>query len=640
MNNKTSLFIVVFIMLVLISSSISPIFADYPDGFDNYSNGTVNPGEWKFNNGSLQPNNFNTNCLTGKVVQTPQYYSFPNVYELIRSSNCYTTSKVSATLSIEVNASSNAIAVVWKQAILSGSVPVANISTLYIRIFPYTSSSGPNLNSYDLKSLRSTYSNGTVSKTSVPGKTYWIEFVLISAPYSSTYNFNLALDNVFIHGANVILANSCASGNPCNFVMYDYATHQLFNISDYPSSYIQVNTTSGLTNTCTSLSSLESGSCSIINNIVIPEANLPLASSNLVTVWVGTSYYRTLIPPLSSSNYPMVMYLASPNNVVAYTLDIQDAQGVFTQPGTQFYISQGNINITSGYIGSGGVINVWLTPGIYLVTLYNPFLKETNTQPINIGQVAATATISINQLTNAINNTALSEPTYGLQWNSGVISLLWLYSDPTYSTSSLSLYVYIRNSTGTYTCSQNTLVLNCLNTISSGPTINLDSYITSGHTSTGSLSCSSNACNSTMTTSMYYQYIASNNLLTKQVFGPFALSGTQNILPGQYFCQVPPCNEQDFGSIPYIGSSIGGLDKILGNINLVTLGAMFFIFFEASAFGAAEAPIGFVVVSGTIAAFASFGFLPNPLGGTIWYSITFIAIIAFLYQRELRGAFP
>jgi hypothetical protein len=578
---KLRLLIVAAILLLFVAPVV---MADYPDNFDYYTPTTTfippNPSPWSF---TYTP--ANSNCFFGEVVQTQSAKSLPNVYEIQKSGSCYSQSST-ATLSIAINVSSPFVYLSWVQSIQSGGVPSTGVATLSIN------ANGSSAQTYDLHSLTSVWSSAQTAFSLLVGKVYTLSFVISDSGYTTSYAYSFAIDNVVIKGANAII-------NPHDFVMYDYSTHQLFNISDYAGSYIAITYPD-------SPQVVYPAGGAPLN---IPEAELNFGGASLVTVWVSTSYYRTLLVP-SSVQYGskvLKMFLSNPHFTVAYEIQVLDLSGYFNSTSTQVILSQGNVNISSGYLDSSFNYPVWLVPGTYNVTLYNPVSDAIYHTNINTGQVAATITVSVPNLILATKCSSLicSVNNHKVIWSADLKSIDWSYSDASGTTTKLVTELLYTNASGTFVLQSQT-----------------DTNSPGYGSVSGSFSCYSDACNTTLATQLSVEWLVTNEAGVNIPLGP-----------------VPVVISQLPGGTPSFGS-FGGLDFLLPGISVLSILALVIIIVTSGIFVIETAPLGFVVAAGELVFFGSLNWIPNPLGGTVYGAIFVVALIALIRQRELRSQYP
>lgn len=207
------------------------------------------------------------------------------------------------------------------------------------------------------------------------------------------------------------------------------------------------------------------------NNTVIPDLEIPcLNQATLVTVWVGTSYYRNLIPSTTSGNI-LKMYLDSPSVVTNYDAQVQDIKnsllGTNTncQPTeTRIVLTQGSRNVSSGFEGPGGDYPAWLNPGTYGAYFFNPCSQASYSTSVALGQTTSTPPIPI------LN---VQLPTYTFQNGQFSYSSGWLtddslavnYTDSSKSTSTNTVtigYATPTFQTTPFVCTSDTGRLNCI----------------------------------------------------------------------------------------------------------------------------------------------------------------------------------
>lgn len=572
---------------------VSPAaFADYIETFGGYQSGTVSPSPWT---GATT----NSNCLQAYVNQTSTAYILPNVYTFRQVAGCYTVSNT-ASISLTVNASASVVTIKWVQGISGvsgggsglGTCGGGNVkNTLICGASVLTLSVGSStVYTNDTSTIKPGFwSTITGALFANAGTTYTVKFQIQTAPESANYGFIFDLGQVTIKGANVVSASP-------NLYLMDYASHQWFNISGYTGSRIIINYTAATS--CPSTATTQGNSC-IWSNLQIPDLNVPLSNAKLITVWVGTKYFRQLVP---TSLTKVVVLLDNPSYVLQYSLGIEDLTGTYG-PGTLVTVSTGAMTISSGYADVGPSFAVSLVPGSYKGTL----TSGTNSYSFSIlaGQVGSSISIPVQAFTFKGSLGTFGSVTYGAGWNCTSTGIIATFSDSSISTTQVAFTLEKVNGSGAFVLS--TLVL------SSGP------Y--------GTVTTTFAVAKSALV-----QYLVLFKQTTASAVVPF---GPVAVTAGAGAC--PNSSPGIFPNIGILPSAVLGLNQIfpvanawMQFISLVALAA------SAGIFGAKAAPFGLLVTLLEAGLFYLAGWLAPAITAGLLTTFGILALVQYLLLRHGR----
>lgn len=556
------------IAAVLILLFVPAVLADYPENFDSYSNGATSPGVW------TQTTTGTGSCFSGtNILYAPSYasgpaLSQPNVYQFAASNTAgcdATANKVLLTAGL--NATSPTVTLTFYYSV---TVPLASNSTNYaflISVCGFVSGS-------DLVFLAhgtTYYSKVTYTVSSSGcGATPTVYFELAGLNSGAAHAVAVQIDNVLITGANVITSGA-------NFFLINAQTGAWFNIANYTGSYVLVE--------------FPTGPPVFYYNITIPDLVINTAGAANVTVWVGQSYFVSIIPAQSGNNY---VYLNPPDSpVLPYTLEVQDLSGKFG-PGTDVYVYQGNRVMYSGPSDGSNTVPLWLIPGTYRIVL----MSGTNTYSTGASFPSVSgSTIIIQILSVTIPSQCGTQcsVSYVAGFNPAEDHIVIYFNDSEDQTTYIADSIFIANASGTFLLYQAT-------------------WHGAYGEFTDSISCASKACNVANASQMYVNLSYNGADGSDSVNLP--LSG------GSFFTHglnIPP---NFLGMDILFPAGSGSFNAILSY--LLILGV-------ASTFGVFSAKFGVVVTAGVTAALAYAGWLPvAPAGITLILGMAVIAFIAAL----------
>ena len=577
---KTGALILLPILILMLSPLMLTANANYETGFDNTVPGSV-PSPFTYTS-------TNSQCLSGAVTQDPAAVSIPNDFQFTMSSACSAQAET-GTLSLTVNASQTFIEVSWFQVISaqSGVIPSNDNLTLQISGPGIASSSPPQFTTSlaDLSYINT--ANWTKISGSVfteIGKSYTISLGIQTVPVTGLYSFTIAIDNLDIYNASPIQTS--------NFIIADENTGQWFNLPQAaPLTTIIVTYSDG-------------SSYQIITKI--PDLVLPLihgnATATLITAWDGSSYYRTMIPSLYSTN---MMYFPSPNQpVYSYTFTVADFTATFVT-GSKYILYYDGVPVQSGYLDQADAFQAYLTPGTYGITITSPSPSSaTFVGTVTVGTTTTSISILISSLPTKNPTNGFSLQTYSAYWNYNNTAILVTYNDNSNSTTLITVQISKANFTGLYTVFSQTYTMAAYN--NNNPWGYFQTTIPADNTNLNSSMADELSVMLTVNT------FEANNI----VLGPTAVYGT-SVLPTAL-------------SIP---NTLFGLNYIIPNPNawlwMISLGV---IVLFAVLFSAQTAPFGLLVLSILEAVLVSIGWLPLTMTTAI--TMVLIAFLAFMTWRE------
>ena len=413
------------------------VLADFTDGFDSYPVNTLSPGPW------LQQTSMGS-CFTGTKVDaySPSTLMFtpPNVYQFqgLSTAGCFTGGGQDISITALVNATSPTITISFE-----------------FRVYAPTSVNGTS-GGFTF----SIYVCGSVVGGPIPldhTTSYWEHFAFSGPPTAGCrVGFNLQttatpgtvifwIDSVAITGADVVTPGA-------NLFLVDYATQQLFNISDYSGSSLRINY--DLTTNCAHWDMVQaSPNVCLLNNLQVPDLNVSLSGAVLITVNVGGSvpYTRTIIPQpnlLHTGSSPTeTMYLDFPTpcpGICSYTLTVNDFTGFYPTGTTEGFITQGNFTMTSALLDAQSAIAMTMVPGLYNLTLISAGGLHTYSSPLTLTATDSAPQVLIQNGSSPITIGPFQQFSYSASWdcNLGGITSTIQDSLGTMTTEVFQLYRY------------------------------------------------------------------------------------------------------------------------------------------------------------------------------------------------------
>ena len=324
-----------------------------------------------------------------------------------------------------------------------------------------------------------------------------------------------------------------------------------------------------------------------VKPVTVPQLDPAITGSDLLTLWVGTSYFATLIPSTNNT-----FYLLPPSQEYEYIFNVQDLSGQFGSNST-IAVKEGSQTIRSGYLDASNSFVAWLPAGYYSVTLTHG--ASTYTVPENLPVGSGVNQVSIQILYQAFTSTCggLCEVSYGanITGTNAVIT----YKDLSGTTTSINDSIYRQNATGTYR------------------------FYTHVWTSTSSLTdvvpCNNDNCNSSIASQMYVVLIWSNTFGSNQQ-ARVSLAGGFGV------------------PVPFNGDSgILGWSASFPNVPVSELVGFAVVLMAAAGMGALAAKFGAIVVAVLVAALSAFGWLPG-LSASIVTLLVAFAVLAFVAWLE------
>lgn len=524
---------------------VSPVIGDFGDRFDTYAPGAVNPGPWTFV--ASDP------CIGGSVLfDSAGAQTSPNVYQMV-STSC--GSPQTGNLSLSANVTSHSVT--WKLYLKGTGSFSVNIKVCGTS-FPQTTTT-----SWVLKTLTAPCTPGAHDFSATATLTSSAEGVLI--------------DTTYLSGGSAIVSGA-------NLFLIDFGTGQWTNITAFPDSTLIINYTG-------------STPAFVLSNFTTPDLNVPLTGASLVTVYLSHFYFRSVIPTSTSHQ---IVWLDDPTKyaVPTFTFQVLDFSQEFG-PGTQMTLSIGTTLIASGYLDSNHQLVEGLKPGAYQIRLVNgPSVFDTS-QSISQNQLGVQVTVpSIKVTFQQVAQSAISCLGF---WNSTNTGITGFFRDATTTTTSVSITLWLRNNTGTFTVNTDTF--------SPGPFGNVTDLTLGTNPDTNQ-------------SQNYYVVCA-----VTDSFGTFNFPSSigQPVLGGRASSINPT-----FPDVLHIGSFLPELPNAVGSFG--GLGSVYVI---AAAFSELFSPIGAVVVGFYISYLSSAGWLP--IAATMGSVFTFFAIIGLMIWSERRS---
>jgi hypothetical protein len=397
------------------------------------------------------------------------------------------------------------------------------------------------------------------------GKVYQVSLYCESQVNPPTYE-NCFFDDFSAHGA--VLWNY-----QTNFQMVDWANKPtLYNLVAYGGSSSSV------------IVQYSNGSPPYTAaNLTAPDLELPLSGASLVTIWVGSSYLRTIIPASSGNT---TLYLDPPSMVIPYTFQLEDLTGKFGQ-GTTIQILSGSTVITSGYIDANGEFSADLEPGSYTAEFTNG--ANSYSQLVSLGSVSTVVTVPILKISIPASEGYVAAVGWSTGWAGN--NLVTYYNDTTDTTTEIQYTLLQENSSGTFTIYASTYV---------GTWGGFENSVTS---------------NASIANQLYVELIVTNKFGTNQL-GPTA-AATGSLFPQS----------------PLFPPDVAGLDVVIPSQGVwAEVFSLIVITIFASIFGYRSSAFGFIAVTLLTAFFAAAGFLalaPALAGVTIT-----LAVAGFLIYRQ------
>lgn len=565
------------IAFLLVAMPVVAVYANFTDNFDQNFNNVQNPPPWVFaqlNSTSYFDPSYAPGAYVGRTISTSYAASPPNVYLV-----GYTGDNTSANyggLYAYLNASTSYVTIsmyAYSQGAVAGSTFYYYIlindgnSTHYDAFNATLTDASASYGAYIL--LTSALS---VTPNSVITIMFGVENI-VSSPASSD---NFFFDNITITGANFDLWGAA------NFRMVAFDTGALFSIGSYANSYVIVD--------------YASGAPYVLNTVSSPTLTLDLTGATLITVWVGNSYERSIIPDPYAVN---VMYLDDPSDELPYQFNVVDLTQHFGV-GSQIYVSKSGVAqdfvITSGYTDAQSGFSTYLQPMQYQLEIIN--LTNSYTETITLGGATSSVTIAIANVKVTSPGSATSALTWGTAWTG--TSLITAFTDLTDSASSVTWDLYQRNYSG----------MVAVSTASDTGTWGYWTY---------SFDVTSIGLNTTNAPQLFVS-LEITDAFGDNTYGPFPVT----VPVGSIF----PSN-------PSFPGAILGMDAVLPQSDAwIQFGAAIALLVIAAAFTSRASPFGILAVSVFAAFFGYAGWLP--IGDAVISMIVPIAVMSIMVAKQ-RG---
>lgn len=557
---------------------VSPVFADYFDGFDSYAPGTQTPGPW-----FTTPDNVGCWEPPTTVSNYPGALSPPNTYFVYytRSGTGCTGINHQFVMGVPVNATGTTLTITALFAFESSLGTLTGLEQIQLVICPGTNEPPGNgctgtmsPSSFFVSSISSTsctsncWAQVSTTATVTPGTEYSAELWVQTSSGISQFQFNV--DNVNVKGGSVIVPGA-------NLFLVNYNSKTWWNVTGFPSSRVYVY--------------FPQSAQTVYNNINTPDLLVNTLGSDLLTAWVGNSYARSIIPTQGGKN---TVYLDPPSVVLAYTFDVQDFSNTYL-PGSEIYVKLDGLTITSGYLDGQDSFTAWLQPANYTINLVNgansyvtyASLSSSTSNPVPIQIATITHKLPVTQ----------ANFNFDAGWDSNLVNIAVFYHDPNVDTTFIEVKVYNQTANGVAVMAD-------------------DAYLGKWGNFTAIISCS--ACKFANSQYIYVQLVVTNQYGTKYVFGTQGLGG------GSLFTSLP--NLPDYGGLFAFLPQSGGFNPWLELIGLALLIA------EAGLTGYLESPAGFILITLTLTGEGMAGMIPvpPPIGG----ALTLFAITAYMTRAR------
>lgn len=562
MRIKLNRLALIFMVILFVTIS-SPLVANasYKTGFDSFTPLSSSPGPFSWYSSNPQ-------SLVGMVQQDPYAYSLPNDYQIEMYPSGSGTN-MTGILTLNLNASSTTININWFQLLesVSGTIPSGTTFSLIVNGKSYYTVKVADMNQTDWTEI-----GGSVF--AIVGAEYTVQFEVNTQSSTSAYQFVIALDNIYIKGANVFLSGS-------NLFLTDLTSGTWFDIDNYSGSTVAITYSSGQVTT--------------YQNIYSPDMYVNLNNASLITVNVGNIYYRTVIAQQFANNN---IYLDNPSNVEAYSISVTDISGYYPA-GSAVYIYYGNTLVTSGYLDAASEYNTYLVPNVYTIKIVSPqgYIFQ---QTIRLVKGQSSVPIYIYSVNSKLNNPTGYNPTvsYTAGWNTTSTGIVVAYRDTSDETSSINVQLLQTNQTFSGTVYSTTVT---------GPlgfvqvVIPADSQYVNIN----------NTAQLTVTITAYSESGSST------IYGPILLNAYgQYKLPTQFYFP-----------------NILGIQVLFPNSMAMTyIIAIIILLAVSMLFGAMSAPFGIIIEIVIASFFAYIGALP--LNPDILISILLISVLGYIGWRE------
>lgn len=564
-----------FLAMLLLLLAAAPAFADYPQNFDTSPVGAL-PIPWVSGND-------NATCWTspGVIDVGSSALSTPNIVSFFFGhapylGGCGMPTGTTAWIYVPVNASSSRLNVtMWFGNLNTVAGSFGPLDVLGVVICPsgshpaQTCPSGSGYFQISSVPPTTTYVKRSATSAVTPGAIYWVG-VYMTVTSSTIHSFDLWADDFDITGGSVVMPGA-------TLFLLDCSTYQWFNIAAYKNSYVKVN--------------YPSGPPKYYYNLTAPDINASLTGASLVTVWVDSSYFATVIP--TSTTHQTVVLCAPNSPVLFYTLYVQDFSGQFP-PGTKIEIFDGSVLLRSGYTDTGSNFQVWVVPSdTYHVEL--DYASNTFTKPLNLPSVTG-STIPIQILKITVSSNCGTQCTINYQAGFAFGTFIQAYyTDSAVTTTQIEVTVLRTNASG------------------AGFILSDNTYFGSWGTFSAYVSCNYNQCNSSI----------ADQLTVRLTF--VNVDGFQTV--------TLPVSGGTFGGLGTLNDfwGWGSLNPTVNPLNLI---AFLVVAGSAGSTGALHSKFGGIVVAGVVAALSYYGLLTIDAAAVVFL---FAMAVMYFIAWELRG---
>ena len=538
--------------------------ADFPETWDSYTSGTTSPGQWTQTISAGYGD-----CFSGTEVDNAGSGSLsaPNVYAFIGANNatCFAGAH-NVKLSSNFNASSSPYSTIVLSFYYYPQTSAASNSSDYSFTVSVCGTSLSNLVGVDHSTQK--WYNVTDTVTVSTSCTIYLELSTVNAGSGAV---GVLIDNLYVNKANQETSGA-------NVHLINAQTGMGFAISNYTGSYFDL--------------SYASGPPTTVNNLRSPYIAQSTTGASLETLWVGSYYYETLIPPVSG-NTLFWLYAPTSPPVLFYNLYVQDLSSHFG-PGTEVIITQGSRTFSSGYTDTSSNYPVWLIPGTYSVELIDGV--NTYSTTANFPSVSG-STVTIQILSETVSSQCGSCTVgYRAGFNPAKTSVIFIFNDTSDTTTTITDSLWVQNVSGSFRLSTNTV------------------HGTYG-SYTQTISCNSDQCNSTLAGNLYIAVSYQNAY-------------------GQATGTAPLTTPGLFAQLLTISASLLGADAIFSGGNpFPSLFSYIIIAMCSVTFGALSAKFGSIPVAAITALLVFAGWLPLNVGAvTLMAAISFLSFLNYMMR--------
>ena len=589
------------LIAILIAMPVLTVVADFNDPFDEYPNSVISGSlvdPWHSYNPWYDTIVGATNCWTGTgTLSSSGSLTQPNEYKISydeATSGCNTAS-LSYTFSATLRAFISVVNLTYYLKVTSTAIAG---STVYLDV----TLCGTTYATLDLSTVVGSgwlheRTGGYVSSVN-PGDTCYLNIKVRTAG-TPTNAVQVYIDNVYVSGANPVYSDA-------NVFIVQYPGGQWFNITNYPHSTLTINYTGG-SNPYGTL---------IYDNLTTPDVYVPLTNGNLITLTLDSkciSATSCTIPYTRSiliTGYPATLYMPDPTvtPVTQYVFQVSDFTDQFPI-GSPIFIYQGSTLISAGFLDANHQFTGAFAPGTYQFKLcqlvnYQPggscsSTGSVFTESVNLALGSSPFPYTITVPSVKVTGTAgPSGITCLAFWDSTNTHIIAYYHDETGTTTSVTMYLYLRSNNGSYIEDSPTFTGTNITYTTSFSNVNIN-Y-------TGDYFISCTPTNQWGSSTVY-----------PSVYGSMVLGGTKP--------------EPGIPDVLGFGALFPGLTH-----PMTTFGGLAMVVSVGAAFGAAVSPIGAVILAFTIAFLILEGFLAiPPMFSAFIIFFTFLGLILY-HERQNR----